>query len=342
MDVDAFSAAHRGQWHRLDELVGTRRLRPHEVDELVVLYRGATADLAQVRAGAADPALVAELSRRVARARGRLSVARMPVLTGLQHLVVVRVPAALYRLRWWVLAATAAFVLVALVTAAWTLRSPVAMQALGSQRELDLYAQRAFAAYYSRDPAEQFAATVWTHNARVAVTCLAAGVTGLVPAGLLVLNAVSLGQAAAVMADHDALGVFVALVCPHGLAELTCVIIAVAGGTRLFWTALVPGDLPRLEALAQEGRRTVDVAVAVVVALGGCGLIEAFVTPADVPWPLKVGVGASAVALLWAYTLVLGRRAVSDGAVADSAVAEGGGDGEEGPGRQRARLRGTR
>ena len=53
--------------------------------------------------------------------------------------------------------------------------------------------------------------------------------------------------------------------------------------------------------------------VALVGALAVAGGIEAFVTPAPVPWALKITIGFLAMAALWAYTLILGGRAVKAG-----------------------------
>ena len=40
-------------------------------------------------------------------------------------------------------------------------------------------------------------------------------------------------------------------------------------------------------------------------------------TPAPIAWPVKITIGAGALALLWAYTLILGRSAVAVGATGD-------------------------
>ncbi|AMD86513.1 stage II sporulation protein M [Actinomyces radicidentis] len=317
MDIDAFSAAHRDQWDRLDALASRRRLSGAEADELVSLYRRTAHHLSQVRTSAPDPQLVAELSTRLARARARVTGTRESRASDLGRFLTRTVPAALYRVRWWTLGVTAATLLVAVVVGVWTLHSPEAMAALGSPSELDAYAQHAFEAYYSTYSAQDFAGQVWTNNARVAALCVAGGVTGALPAWVLWANAVNLGQAGAVMADHDSLGLFLELISPHGLLELTCVFIAGGAGLRLFWTLLVPGQRSRGRALAEEGRTLITVAVALTAALAVSGVIEAFVTPAPVPWALKIAVGALALAALWTYTIVLGRRAVVGGESGD-------------------------
>ena len=306
MDIDAFSASRRDQWDRLDELTRRRTLSGAQADELVSLYRGAARDLSRVRTQAPDPQVLAELSRRVAGARGKVTGTRELRASDARRYLLQTVPAALYRQRWWTVGVMAVEIAIAVIVAVWTLRSPEAMSALGSPSKLDAYANEAFESYYSTYDPGDFASQVWTNNARLAVICVASGITGFLPAYVLWVNAVSLGQAAAIMADHGLLGHFFALISPHGLLELTCVFIAGGAGLR-----------PRGVALAEAGRALIAVAVAMTGALAVAGAVEAFVTPAPVPWVLKVAVGVLVLAVLWAYTLVIGGRAARAGVTGD-------------------------
>nr|WP_203233852.1 stage II sporulation protein M [Actinomyces sp. 565] len=308
----------------MDQLTSRRRLTGAEADELVSLYRATAAHLSRIRTGAPDPVLLAELSTRIAAARGRITGTREARMSDLRRFWVASVPAALYRLRWWTVAVTAVEIAIAVIVGVWTLRSPEAMAALGSQSELDTYAQESFEAYYSNYAPSEFAGQVWTNNARVAALCVASGITGVLPAYVLFANAVNVGQAGAIMADHGLLGQFFALITPHGLLELTCVFVAGAAGLKLFWTMLAPGDRSRGVALAAEGRALITVAAGLTVALAVSGFIEAFVTPAPLPWLLKGTIGALALAVFWAYTLLPGRRAVMAGHTGDLETDEAG------------------
>ena len=298
-------------------LVGRGHLSGAETDELVVLYRTCARHLSRVRSAAPDPQLIAELSSRVAVARGRLTGTREVRSHSVRRFVLQSVPAALYRIRWWTCGVMVVEIALALVVGVWTLRSPEAMAALGSPEKLDVYAHEAFESYYSRYSAPDFAAAVWTNNAGIAAICVAGGITGFIPLVMLYNNAVNVGQTGAIMADHDMLGVFFSLISPHGLLELTCIFIAGAAGLKLFWTMLVPGPRSRAAALAAEGRALITVAVGLTAALAVAGFIEAFVTPAPIAWSAKIAIGAGALALLWAYTLILGRSAVAAEATGD-------------------------
>lgn len=317
MDIDAYAAAHRDQWGRLDELTRRRRLDGKSTDELVGLYRTAASHLSRIRAGAPDTEVLAEVSGRVAAARGRITGTREVRLSDLRRFWLCSAPAALYRVRRWTIGVMLVEIALAVVVALWTLHSPEAMSALGTPEQLDDYASSAFEAYYSEYAPSEFAAQVWTNNARLAAICIAGGITGVVPVDLLANNAISVGQAAAIMADHGMLDLFFILITPHGLLELTCIFVAGGAGLRLFWTLLVPGPRSRSAALAVEGRALITVAVVLTVALGVSGLVEAFVTPAPIPWAVKLVVGVLALAVLWTYTYVPGRRAALAGATGD-------------------------
>src|SRR5205814_976269 len=97
----------------------------------------------------------------------------------------------------------------------------------------------------------------------------------------------------------------------------TAVFIAAGAGLRLGWTIIDPGPRPRAQALAEEGRATVTIALGLVVVLGVSGVIEAFVTPSPLPTWLRVGIGVVVEIAFLAYVVVFGRRAVRAGETGD-------------------------
>ena len=315
MDLDAFSAVRDARWARLDGLTRRRRLTGAESDELVRLYQAVATDLSTVRSSAPDAATVARLSDLLGRARSAIAGAHEPAWGDVARFVVLSLPAALYRIRWWTVAVTAACVLAGVVAGVWVATHPDALAAMGTPSERERYAQEAFSQYY--DPSAGFAAMVWTNNAWIAAQCVGLGISGVWPLYVLVNNAVMVGATGGMMADEGELDVFLSLIAPHGLLELTAVFVAGAAGLRLFWTWVDPGRRPRSRALAEEGRALFTVAVGLAGVLAVSGLIEGFITGSTLPWAVKVGVGAMALAAFWAYTLVLGRRAVAAGHTGD-------------------------
>jgi len=317
VDLDAFIAVHGATWDRLDRLASRGDLSGAEADELVRLYQEVATHLSTIRSTAPDPAVVSRLSDVLGRARAAIAGSHDPSLTDVARFFVVSLPAALHRVRWWTVGVMVAFVAVAVVTGVHVYLTPDAQAALGTPAQLERYAEQEFAAYYSNHPAGSFAAQVWTNNAWIAAQCVAFGITGAWPLVVLMQNAVGVGTAGAIMALHDGLDVFFQLIAPHGLLELTAVFVAGGAGLKIFWTIVDPGPRPRGRALAEEGRALMSVALGLVAVLAVSGLIEGFVTPSSLPWWLKVVVGAVALAAFWAYTLVLGGRAVRAGETGD-------------------------
>lgn len=315
MDLDAFTAVHTPAWERLDELSRQRRLNGAEADELVRLYQAVATDLSTVRSSAPDPELVTRLSQLLGRARARIAGAHEPGWRDLRRFVVVSLPAAFYRIRWWTVAVTAACLVVGVVAGVWVATQPDALAAMGTESQRREYVENAFAQYY--EPGAGFATMVWTNNAWIAAQCVGLGITGVMPVYVLLNNAVMVGATGGMMAAYGHLGLFLQLISPHGLLELTAIFVAGAAGLKLFWTWVDPGHRPRTRALAEEGRALFTVAIGLVGVLGVSGLVEGFVTGSSLPWGVKITIGALALAGFWAYTLVLGRRAVADGQTGD-------------------------
>jgi uncharacterized membrane protein SpoIIM required for sporulation len=308
VDVDAFVAAHRGEWERLGELVARRRYTGAEADELVDLYRRTTTHLSVVRSSAPDPALVTRLSSLVARARSAVVGTQAWSWRTPLRFVTVAFPAALATTwRWWATTAAIALVLV-IVTGVWVAGNPDVQAAVVPPDEVRQLVERDFAEYYSTDPAGSFAAKVWTNNAWVAALCLVAGVLLVPVVVVLAVNVVNVAAIGGIMAAHGRLDLFLGLITPHGLLELTAVFVAAGAGLRLGWAWIDPGPRRRADALAVEGRTTVGMALGVALLLLVSGVIEAFVTPSGLPTWARVGIGVLAEAGFVAYVLLGFRR----------------------------------
>lgn len=319
MDLDAFSAVHGATWARLDELArARRRLTGAESDELVRLYQQVATHLSTVRSVAPDPAVVSLLSDLLGRARAAIAGAREPSWSDAKAFLVLSLPAALYRIRWWTIGVLLATVALAVVAGYNASQNPDVLATYmgpeGTQRQ---YAEVAFENYYSEHPHVSFAAGVWTNNAWVAALCVVFGITGIGTVIVLVQNAIGVGLAGATMAKFGYLDLFFQLILPHGLLELTAIFVAGAAALKIFWTMVDPGGRPRGRALAEEGRALFTVVIGLALVLGVSGLIEGFVTPSSLPWPVKIAIGALALAGFWVYVLVVGRRAVRAGETGD-------------------------
>lgn len=319
MDVDAFVLAHRDTWKRLDELVKRRRrLSGAEVDELVELYQRVSTHLSMVRSASTDSVLVGRLSTLVARARSAVTGAHAPLWSEFARFWTVSFPVVVYRAwRWW-LATAVAFFAVVVVIGFWVAGNHEVQSALSTPAEIDQLVNHDFASYYSDNPAGSFALQVWVNNSWVAAQCIAFSILlGIPIPWILFQNAANLGVIGGFMFQAGKADVLFGLLIPHGLLELSAVFLAGAVGMRLGWMVIAPGDRPRGQVLAEQGRAVVAVAVGLVAVLLVSGLIEALVTPAPLPTFVRIGIGLAAELGFLSYIVHFGRRAVRAGETGD-------------------------
>ena len=317
MDLDAFVAVHSPEWDRLDALARRRRLSGAEADELVTLYQRAATHLSVVRSAYPDASLAGRLSTTVARARSAVTGGHEPFLREVAGLFAVAFPVAVWRSRRWAQAAAAFTIALATAAGAWVATSPEAQAAVGSDAEIRQLVEVDFERYYSEYAATSFAASVWTNNAWVAALCIAVGVSGVGIVYLLAQNALNIGLTGGLMAANDRLDLFFGLITPHGLLELTAVFVAAGAGLQLFWAWVDPGPRPRGQALAEEGRAMITVALGLVVVLLISGVVEAFVTPSGLPTWARIAIGAAVWLAFIGYVTVLGRAAEVAGETGD-------------------------
>ncbi|MFI6320421.1 stage II sporulation protein M [Nonomuraea sp. NPDC050556] len=311
MDIDAFVAVHRPAWDRLEQLVKRRSsLTGAEVDELVDLYQRVSTHLSIVRSASTDLLLVGRLSALVARARSAVTGAHAPAWREFVRFFTVSFPVVAYRARWWWLGATLACLAVAWVIGAWVAGNPDVQAAIASQEDITQLVDHDFADYYSENPAASFASRVWINNAWVSAQVIIYAIfLGIPIPWVLFQNAANVGVSGGLMASRGKLDIFFGLITPHGLLELTAVFLAAAVGMRLGWTVIDPGPRRRLDALAEQGRAVISVALGLVVVLFVSGLIEALVTPSGLPTWARVGIGFVAWAAFLTYVIYFGRRA---------------------------------
>ena len=322
MDLDAYVAAHRGEWQRLERLLRAarhpRRLSGPEVDELVDLYQRAATHLSVVQSGGGDPALVTSLSSLVARARAVLAGGRQALWQDVARFLREDFPAVCYRTRWWWVGAAVGSIVVATAYAVFIAHSPEAQASIAPPAVVRHLVEHDFADYYRSAPARAFTSKVFTNNVYVATAAILLGVLlGLPVLYVLYRNALNVGVAGGLMAANGRTGEFFGLILPHGMLELTAVFVAAGLGLKLGWTVVDPGPRTRSAALAEEGRALVVGALGLAVMLLVSGFIEGFVTGSALPTWLRVGIGALAEGLFLAWVFGPGRRAHRAGVTGD-------------------------
>lgn len=315
MDRDTFVQRHLPSWRRLEHLTATATtLSGSDVDELMRLYQTASSHLAIARSRYRDPDLVAHLTRVVAGANAVLHRQRTMTMARALEFVTVRLPMAMWRVRWSVLVVTMAAVIAAMLSVVWLITTPGAIEFAMPDEYRQYFVEEAFESYYSEHPAWLFSIRLFFNNAFIALRMFGAGIAAGVPAvALSAVNGWSVGIAGMVMADAGREWTFWRLILPHGLLELSAIFVAGGAGTHLGWTIVAPGDRTRAQALGDEGRRAGTVALAAAAMLFLSALIEAWVTPSPLPDVIRIGVGVAAFAACIVMPLLIGRRLVTAG-----------------------------
>ena len=313
MNVERFLRERQQRWAELESLVSAARGRPERlgadgVRRLGSLYRQAAADLALGRRRFRPEPAVADLEDLVGRARHLVyeSEARRqsPVeffATGYWRRV---------RERPVLLAVAAALVLVPIALgAAWGAADPgtAAGMVPGGFRSVT-EPRQVGGPGLSPAASAAFSSMIFTNNIRVTFLAFAGGLTlGLMTAGVLLYNGALIGVVGGLALGAGNGPAFLELVAPHGVLELSCIVVAGTAGLRLGWAVVEPGPGPRLPAVVTQGRQAVELALGTAPWLVLAGLVEGYVTPA------RLGVaGATALGLLlglayWALVLWRGR-----------------------------------
>lgn len=160
-----------------------------------------------------------------------------------------------------------------------------------------------------------FSSAIMTNNLQVAFVAVAGGIlAGLGTLAILVFNGIHLGSVFALFNLEGAERMLWIWVLPHGVVELTAIVVAGAAGLCLGKVILAPGRRTRARALQEEGRIVLSLVAGAGVLLVLAGLIEGFVSPARVPDVFKILFSASVAVLLFLYLGASGAERATDGA----------------------------
>ena len=328
MDIDQFLARHGGGWARLDELTkraghNARRLSTAELDELIRLYQRTSAHLSYASTNFGDPGLAMRLSRLVSQSGAVVYGTRPRTWRAFGRFFSETLPAALWYSRRLLLASAILTFVPALAFGVWLANSPKAIDATAPAAVRQALIDHDFTDYYRSAPSVEFATQVYTNNVEVSLEAFAGGILIVPTAVLLVVNGANLGVAGGLFAAAGQPGKYWGSVIPHGLIELTSVVIAGAAGLALGWALVDPGDRRRRQALAEEGRRAIVLILGTVFTLAIAGTIEGFVTGSSLPTAVRVGIGVAVEVAFLAYVVVCGCAAHRKGLTGTIGEAEG-------------------
>ncbi|HUY86752.1 MAG TPA: stage II sporulation protein M [Acidimicrobiales bacterium] len=286
-----------------------------ELEELVTLYGQVSTHLSHVRTNYSDRDLSLKLSSLIARAGACLHGSRSRGGRPVRKFFSTTLPGAVWDLRPFIAVSAALTFVPAIFMGIWLSHSPSALSSLVTPKQVSVYVNSEFANYYRSAPALEFAFHVYINNVVVSILAFAVGALLCLPAAyVLIQNGLNIGVAAGILTAYGKGGRFWVLVLPHGMVELTSVVIAGAAGLSLGWSLVAPGDRTRLGALAEEGRKRIVLVMGVALSLAIAGSIEGTVTGSSLPPWVRLGIGILAESAIIGYLLVMGPRASAAGA----------------------------
>jgi len=295
-------------WSRLETLLsqtdkdGLKSLSRYDLQELSLLYRQTAADLAAIREDRGSVHFARYVNQLLVRAHNTIYSGRRARASGIFSFFRETYPAVFRRNLKECLAAFAVFLIGAAVGATLTYQNPdFKVKLLGPQmvETIDRHEMWTHSIVGIKPLASS---AIMTNNMSVGFTTFALGITGgLGTLYMMMFNGLLMGvigMACALSRMSLQLWSFVA---PHGVLELPAIFIAGGAGLRIAQGLLFPGMLPRRESLARAGLEAVRLVLGIVPILILAGLIEAFISPTNLPVGLKFSLAAALFVLLWAY-----------------------------------------
>ena len=302
-------------WDELDSLVSAASGRRNKAGSanllrIAELYRAASADLVSLRQRWPRDPRVEELARIVTRAH--------TVVYGESEPALQRGVVAFFTRRFWFLVrerprpltlAVALILIPAVLGVLWAWVDPgqASLFAPGAIQAVTLH--RPHGANLGIPTAQQsaFASSIFTHNILVALLAFAGGLTGgLLTAYLLVTNGLLIGVFAGLAMGAGTTSLFVQLVIPHGLLELSCIAVAGTAGFRLAKALIDPGPRTRAAAVVSEAVPALELVAGVAVCLVVAGTVEGFVTPSGLGLGGDLLIGIGLFSIFWSLVIFRG------------------------------------
>ncbi len=285
-----------------------------ETRELLYLYQKVSSQLSFARNQYDDSQLNSKLNGMISRANFALYQRKTSPSEAIQKFFTIDFPAAFWHLRWYIVIAFLVTMVPSFIAGFWLGNTPEALDFIIPESQRAVYVEDEFEQYYSAKPAMLWSIELMFHNTRVAFLTYAGGaLLGLGALYILLVNGTGLGIAMASFIEADDEARFWSLILPHGLLELTSIIVAGGAGIALGWSFIAPGNKWRSESFTEQARRSSKVMLGLGLCFIAAGFIEAFITPSSLPVPLKITIGALALGAFLFYGLVVGRKVSLEG-----------------------------
>ncbi len=316
-NVAQFVAKNQKAWQELERLLlraekNIQTLSDTELDALGRLYRQAASDLALAQRDFPGQKVTRHLNRLVGRAHAVIYRSEPMRGSAFRAFFMQGFPQLYRRLLPYTLIAFLAFLIPAIIAFFVTWRNPDAIYTIMGSGVTDLTDKVKQGEMWTEiAPAVRSAAStaILTNNIKVMFLTFAGGVTaGLLTLYVLLSNGLQFGALFGFLQDYGMSANLAEFVVAHGVIELSVIFLAGGVGLSMGDGLLRPGLKRRRDALRDRAITGVKAILGSIPLLIVAGLIEGFISPSSLPWPVKAGVGAVSGLLLYGYWLLAGRN----------------------------------
>lgn len=316
MTPEEFIAVKRPSWERLEQLLTRTRsghlaaLSAEELHELGALYRQTTSDLAVARRDFGQHRITDFLNGLVGRAHAEVYRNETGLWQRLRRAILHTFPQTWRATFPFTLVAFLLFIIPALVAGVASYIDPTQAELFfpGASETATLI-QNDVEWWDSINEARGGAAgLIATNNIMVSLQAFAGGLLlGSLTVYAMIFNGLMLGVIAGLSAYYGFSDRLWGFVAAHAAIELSVIFFAGGAGLQLAWAVVRPGLLTRGTALRLAAQRAIVIILACIPLLIIAGLIEAFISPSDLPVWVKFAVSIGTGIALYSYLLGVGR-----------------------------------
>lgn len=323
-----FRQEREKKWLELEDLVaqvesrGVESLTDDELYRLPALYRAALSSLSVARAISLDRNVIDYLESLAARAYFCVYGTRRRGWEAVLEFLSRGFPRMVVELRWALAASWAIMLLGVACGFALTMDDPERYYAFveagmaggrgPTSTRAELLSVLKSGDEHSGGGLTVFASFLFSHNAKIGMTCFALGFLAGVPVVLLLfINGLTLG---AMLAIHTTKGLtleFLMWILPHGVTELLAVCLCGAAGFAVGQALVFPGRHGRLQNLAERGRTAGGVVLGSVLLFLIAAIIEGYFRQLVHDIPTRAAL-AGLTAVLWVLYFARGRRRAAE------------------------------
>lgn len=313
MDERSFVQSKKQSWEELSaaldrvRLSGARSLSRDQLRGLGAQYRTLVSDLSFARTQGASDGLITYLNELAGRAHGVIYAAKPARLRGIKSFITAEFPAVFRRTINYTLVAAMIF----FVGWAASATSPEIRDAAFPQQLTPPPKGEKHASWASEIDPSLLSSFIMTNNIKVGIHAFAGGVTaGVYTIYQMGQNGLVIGALATKAAPVLGQVRFWSLLVPHGVIELLAIFMCGGAGLMIGASIIAPGNMRRIDSIRIAAGTALKLFGGAVFLFVIAGIIEGFITPADIPAQFKLVFGGLTAVALILYLGFAGGRAI--------------------------------